>query len=108
MRQLLMTLLVTLLSAMPYIRETDQAATTVFDGNVTVTELAQVCQHYNITPDLKKWIRVKMYFDSDTMTNRWIYIKGKGADMLFTVTKRKGQEEIHLNIQRRYRKGDPV
>jgi hypothetical protein len=105
-----MTLLVTLLSAMPYIRgtENDQVATTVFDGNVTVTELAQVCQHYGITPDLKKWIRVKMYFDSDTMTNRWIYIKGKDADMLFTVTKRKGQEVIHLNIQRRYRKGDPV
>lgn len=84
----------------------EQQATTIHDKTVTPAELVTICQQLDVPTDLKQWVRVKMYFDKERMLNQWIYIKGKDADYLLVLTKHKGKEEMHLNVQKRQRKGD--
>ena len=71
----------------------------IYHSNVTMDEFKQICKQEKVTSDLTKWLELSVSFNNEKEVIQWLYVKGKNADTLFTLTKRPEHDYYKLDIQ---------
>lgn len=100
MKRLLIILTLLLVTAISvYTTEKTQPHRLIYHSDVTMEQFKQVCKKENVTSDLSKWLEFSVAFNNEKEVIQWLYVKGKNADTLFTLTKRPEHDHYKLDIQ---------
>ena len=77
----------------------EQYAKLIFHSRVTMQEFKEVCEKEKVTYNLDKWLELSISFNGEEEVAQWLYIKGRNADTLFTLTKYPEDDDYKLDIQ---------
>lgn len=82
-----------------HIAAREQYTKLIFHSRVTMQEFKEVCKKEKVTHNLDKWLELSISFNGEEEVTQWLYIKGRNADTLFTLTKYPEDDDYKLDIQ---------